>query len=394
MAWGYNPFITEKSPYHGAYLAVIESVSKVIAAGGTYENLYLTFQEYFEKPQKDPRRWGKPMAALLGAFKAQMNLKIAAIGGKDSMSGTFEHIDVPPTLVSFAVTTGKTSSVVSPEFKKAGHRVILLAPEYDETGLPVTESFLAVSREVSRLIGEGKAAAVYTLTYGGIAEAVMKMAFGNGIGFAFNNRLSLQDIFGYRYGSYLVELAEEDDAGVAVGETVAEEAIVCGDERDSLASLAAGYEGKLEPIFACNLPTHKMAVRRFDYTAGSRAGCGCRTAAPRVLIPVFPGTNCEYDTAKAFADAGAKPEIFVVKNLTKDAVAASVRAFAEQIGKSQIVFIPGGFSGGDEPDGSGKFITAFFRNAAIRDAITELLERRDGLMGGICNGFQALIKLG
>ena len=394
MAWGYNPFITEKSPYHGAYLAVIESVSKVIAAGGTYENLYLTFQEYFEKPQKDPRRWGKPMAALLGAFKAQMNLKIAAIGGKDSMSGTFEHIDVPPTLVSFAVTTGKTSSVVSPEFKKAGHRVILLAPEYDETGLPVTESFLAVSREVSRLIGEGKAAAVYTPTYGGIAEAVMKMAFGNGIGFAFNNRLSLQDIFGYRYGSYLVELAEEDDAGVAVGETVAEEAIVCGEERVSLASLAAGYEGKLEPIFACNLPTHKMAVRRFDYTAGSRAVCGCRTAAPRVLIPVFPGTNCEYDTAKAFADAGAKPEIFVVKNLTKDAVAASVRAFAEQIGKSQIVFIPGGFSGGDEPDGSGKFITAFFRNAAIRDAITELLERRDGLMGGICNGFQALIKLG
>lgn len=197
-----------------------------------------------KNPKRIPGRWGKPMAALLGAFKAQMNLKIAAIGGKDSMSGTFEHIDVPPTLVSFAVTTGKTSSVVSPEFKKAGHRVILLAPEYDETGLPVTESFLAVSREVSRLIGEGKAAAVYTPTYGGIAEAVMKMAFGNGIGFAFNNRLSLQDIFGYRYGSYLVELAEEDDAGVAVGETVAEEAIVCGEERVSARFSRGGLRRK------------------------------------------------------------------------------------------------------------------------------------------------------
>lgn len=394
MAWGYNPFITEKSPYHGAYLAVIESVSKVIAAGGSYENLYLTFQEYFEKPQGDRSRWGQPLAALLGAFKAQMDLKIAAIGGKDSMSGTFEHIDVPPTLVSFAVTTGKTSAVLSPEFKAGGHKVVWLKPETDADGLPVPSSYRTISDVVSRLIKEKKAVAVYTPAYGGIAEAVMKMAFGNKIGFAFNNALSLDKIFGYAYGSYLVELREEEDVGVVIGETTENAAIAYGEDVVSLSVLEKGYEEKLETIFPCNLSTDRSAARTFRYSADSWQSPTVRCARPRVLIPIFPGTNCEYDTAKAFADAGALPELFVVKNLTKDAVAESVRVFAEKIENSQIVFIPGGFSGGDEPDGSGKFITAFFRNAAIKDAVNELLNNRDGLMGGICNGFQALIKLG
>ncbi len=393
MAWGYNPFITEKSPYHGAYLAVIESVSKLIAAGADFNEVYLTFQEYFEKPLKDGKRWGKPLAALLGAFKAQMDLKIAAIGGKDSMSGSFEDIDVPPTLVSFAVTTENIKNIVSPEFKSAGHKVVMLKPEYTADNLPDTASLLKVYDEVYSLVTAGKAAAIYTPTLGGAAEAVLKMAMGNGIGFDFAD-VALEEIFGYSYGSFIIELNGDDEIGTLLGYTTDKAAITYGAEKVDFSALLPVYEDKLEDIYSCNIAMPEKKIETFDYKATTFAKPALRTAKPKVLIPVFPGTNCEFDSAKHAERAGAETEIFVVNNLSAASIAKSVEDFAKKIGESQIIFVPGGFSGGDEPDGSGKFITAFFRNAEIKQAVTELLEKRDGLMLGICNGFQALIKLG
>ena len=391
MAWGGNPYVTEKSPYHGAYLAVVESVAKLIAAGASYEDVYLSFQEYFLKPGHDPKRWGQPLSALLGAFKAQLDLGVAAIGGKDSMSGTFEHIDVPPTLVSFAVTTGKVNEVVSPEFKAAGHRVVLLKPDY-ENGLPVPASLLQNFKLVTELLHTGKAVSAYTPGFGGVAEAVLKMALGNRIGFRFE-KAPLDEIFGYNYGAFVLELADGEPVGTLLGETTEKPEISMGNETLSLAELQEIYENKLESVYSCNIGTQGK-VQKFTYAEHSSLAPAIKTASPKVLIPVFPGTNCEYDTAKAFADAGASPEIFVIRNHTADEVARSVEEFASRIKTANIVFIPGGFSGGDEPDGSGKFITAFFRNAEVKEQVSALLEKRDGLMGGICNGFQALIKLG
>ena len=394
MAWGYNPFIMEKSPYHGAYLAVVESVAKLIATGASFHDVYLTFQEYFEKPEKNPARWGKPMSALLGAFKAQMDYEIASIGGKDSMSGTFEDIDVPPTLVSFAVTTGNVNEVVSPEFKAAGHKVVLLKPEYDENGLPVAASEKALFDKVHELMAKGIVEACYTPTYGGIAEAVMKMSFGNSIGFEYNDANELSDIFGYNYGSFILELNNDEEIGTLLGYTTLEETIKYFDTEIELADLLDIYENKLEPIYSCNIKHDEKEIPAFAYTAESRVAPAIKVSKPKVLIPVFPGTNCEFDTAKALMTAGADPEIFVIKNLTASAIAESVETFANKVKDAQMIFIPGGFSGGDEPDGSGKFITAFFRNAAVKEQVHELLKNRDGLMAGICNGFQALIKLG
>jgi phosphoribosylformylglycinamidine synthase len=394
MSWGYNPMIAEKSPYHGAYLAVIESVSKLIASGASFEDVYLTFQEYFEKPGTDGRRWGKPLAALLGAFKAQMNLQIASIGGKDSMSGSFEDLDVPPTLVSFAVTTDRADNMISPEFKAAGHRVVLLAPDYDGDGLPETASLLAVYHRVTELMRAGKVCAAYTPTYGGVAEAVMKMAFGNGYGFRFSDGLALETIFGCRYGAFLLETDEEIDGAVTVGTITDDGAFTCGGESIPADAVLKAYEDRLEGVYPCNIPDTKAPVRDFSYAAASYPSPAIKAARPKVLIPAFPGTNCEYDSAKAVADAGADPQIIVINNLTADGIRRSVERFAQELRTAQIVFIPGGFSGGDEPDGSGKFITAFFRNAAIKEGVADLLDHRDGLMCGICNGFQALIKLG
>ena len=393
MAWGGNPHIAEKSPYHGAYFAVIESVSKLIATGAKFKDVYLTFQEYFKRLKKDPVRWGQPLSALLGAFKAQIELKCAAIGGKDSMSGTFENIDVPPTLVSFAVTTGNVEEVVSPEFKKAGHKVVLIKPEYDENGLPVTESLINVYNQVSSLLASKKAVACYTPTFGGVAEGVLKMCMGNGIGFEFNKNVSLDEMFGYNYGAFILELTSDAKVGIDLGVTTCEYKLSQNGENVSMAQLEKIYEDKLEPVYSCNIAT-KGEVKTFSSDKKSNAVCTVKCAKPTVLIPVFPGTNCEYDTAKAFEDAGAKAEIFVIRNTSAQAVAQSVEDFATKAKDSQIIFVPGGFSGGDEPDGSGKFITAFFRNQAVKEQVEQLLCSRDGLMGGICNGFQALIKLG
>ena len=393
MAWGYNPAIAEKSPFHGAYLAVIESVSKLIATGASFEDVYLTFQEYFEKPGADGRRWGKPFAALLGAFKAQMELQIASIGGKDSMSGSFEQLDVPPTLVSFAVTTGKAEHILSPEFKAAGHRAVLLAPEYDADSLPKTASLVEVYRQVTSLMRAGKVHAAYTLTRGGIAEAVMKMAFGNGFGFRFGD-LAPEELFGYGYGAFILETDTDIEGAETIGTVTDDGAFSYRNERIAVNTVLNMYEDKLEGVYPCNIPDTKAPVESFSYTATSRPSPAIKVAKPKVLIPAFPGTNCEYDSAKAVADAGAAPEIIVINNLTSDGIRRSVERFAQAIKESQIIFIPGGFSGGDEPDGSGKFITAFFRNAAVKEGVADLLDRRDGLMCGICNGFQALIKLG
>ena len=394
MSWGYNPFIMEKSPYHGAYLAVVESVCKLVAHGGSFNEVYLTFQEYFEKPKADPARWGKPMAALLGAYKAQKDFEIASIGGKDSMSGSFENIDVPPTLVSFAVTTDDINCVISPEFKKSGSKVYMIKPEYNENNLPDATSLKNVFDRVTKLMRDGKVLSAYTPTYGGVAEAILKMAMGNNIGFKYSENVSMEEIFGYNYGAFILETTEELADAILLGETVAEGEISIGDEKLSLTELCELYENKLEKIYRCNIETPDAKIEPFSYENKTVFTATSKIAQPKVLIPVFPGTNCEYDSAKAFEKAGAKAEIFVINNLTSANVAESVSEFAKKVNDSQIVFIPGGFSGGDEPDGSGKLITAFFRNKEISDAVMNLLRNRDGLMAGICNGFQALIKLG
>lgn len=396
MAWGYNPFIMEKSPYHGAYLAVVESVSKLIAQGAAFEDVYLSFQEYFEKLGKDPEKWGQPFAALLGALDAQMGLEIGSIGGKDSMSGTFEDIHVPPTLVSFAVTTEKTDSIISPEFKKADSNVYLFKAETDKKGLPTGQSLKKLYDKITGLSRSGRVLACYTPGIGGIAEAILKMAMGNEIGFRYGEALTAEEIFGYNYGAFVVESADDlnADGGLLIGRTCDDKIIACGETVLTLKDLCGIYEDKLESVYHCNIETDGQDPANISFDSSKKFGASVKTARPKTLIPVFPGTNCEYDTAKAFDRAGAEPEIFVLNNLTAADVASSIETFAAKVRESQMIFIPGGFSGGDEPDGSGKLITAFFRNQEIKEAVTELLEQRDGLMAGICNGFQALIKLG
>ncbi len=393
MAWGYNPYIAEGSPYHSAYLAVVESVSKLIATGADFNDVYLTFQEYFEKPTKDAKRWGKPLAALLGAFRAQMELGIASIGGKDSMSGSFEDLDVPPTLVSFAVTTDSVANVITPELKKAGSKLVLLTPEYGEDSLPTAESLKALFDKVTSLMRAGKVLSAYTPTYGGIAEAVYKCAIGNGFGFEYDKALSLNEIFGQYYGAFLVE-TECDIDGKVIGYVNNSGKITYNNDEISFCELNSLYEGKLESVFPTLEGGAAKQYESFSFSESSRPAPAVKVAKPKILIPVFPGTNCEYDSAKVMRDAGAEPEIFVINNLTKDGIARSAEDFARKLRESQMIFVPGGFSGGDEPDGSGKFIMAFFRNETIKEEVHSLLDNRDGLIAGICNGFQALVKIG
>ena len=394
MSWGYNPYISEKDPYRGAYLAVVESVSKLIATGAAFEDVYLTFQEYFERLRREPARWGKPLAALLGAFAAQMALGIGAVGGKDSMSGSFEQMDVPPTLVSFAVTTEKTGAIVSNECKRAGDKLVLLAPAYGADGLPETASLLAVYEAVHALLSSGKAVAAYTPGFGGAAEAALKMCIGNGLGCRFEESLPLETLFGYRYGAFVLEVLPEVEEGTLLGYVTEGGVFSRGAQSVACEELFALYEEKLESVYPTKAHAENIPLETFSAPETERKAPAVKTARPRVLIPVFPGTNCEYDSARAMTDAGAEAQIMVLNNRTADGIARSVESFAQALRDAQMVFIPGGFSGGDEPDGSGKFITAFFRNAAVKEEVTALLERRDGLMCGICNGFQALIKLG
>ena len=394
MGWGYNPYLSSQSPYHGAMSAVVESVAKVVAAGGTYEKCWLTFQEYFERTQNDPERWGKPFAALLGAYKAQCELGCAAIGGKDSMSGTFEEIDVPPTLVSFAVSVANANNIISDEFKKAGSKVALIAPEYDGNKLVNFDSLKSVFKKVEKLIAEGKVLSCWAVSFGGVSEAVAKMAFGNKIGFKFTEKLTATELFRPCYGAFVIELADGAETDMKIiGETTAEYKIDNGYVIDG-EHLEKLWEEKLEPVFPTQVKKPDYEPKTYSYEAKERKSPAIKVAKPRVLIPVFPGTNCEYDTARAFEKAGAEADIFVIQNLSGEMIEASVKAMEEKIKQAQIVMLPGGFSGGDEPDGSGKFIVSFLRNPRLTDAIHDLLKNRDGLMLGICNGFQALIKLG
>ena len=411
MAWGYDPVLTSFSPWHGAYLAVVDSVTKLIAAGASFEDVYLTFQEYFEKPGMDGKRWGKPLAALLGAFEAQMNLGIGAIGGKDSMSGSFEKLDVPPTLVSFAVTTAKAGEIISSEFKKAGHTVVVLEPEYDEQGIPVTASLLALYAQVTDLIRCGKIVSCRTAETGGAMASVLKMALGNNLGFAFAKEWELADLAAVRYGSFIAELSEDLDIGLKLGVVTEVPVLTWRGQAADVKEFRAIGRDKLEKVYptlnpewspedraeadAC-WPAARKADRTeaFTFAVKEWKAPAVRMAKPKVLIPAFPGTNCEVDSARAVEDAGAEAEIFVVRNRTAEEIVRSAESFAEKVRGSQVIFIPGGFSGGDEPDGSAKFIIAFFRNKGISEAVTDLLDNRDGLMCGICNGFQALIKLG
>ncbi len=394
MAWGYDPAVAVQSPYHGAALAVVESIAKLVAAGGRSDECWLTFQEYFERTQGDPERWGQPFSALLGAYKAQKALGAGAIGGKDSMSGTFEHIDVPPTLVSFAVGMGRADKIISAEFKLPFDKLYYIAPRYDENGMPDFESVKKVFKMVEKVIADGDAAAVWTLGHGGLAEGIFKMSLGNRIG-AKLNALDDNKLFGLHYGAFIIESGKELDGFELIGETTEEYTITSGSVKLDIAALEKKWDAVLEPIFRDTVK-HYDAPEPISFTSGERIVCAPanKTAKPRVLIPAFPGTNGEYDMAEAFRREGGDPSIFVIKNLDAAAVEESVEAFAKLISQSQIIAVPGGFSGGDEPEGSGKFINAFFRNPKVKEAVNEMLYKRDGLMLGICNGFQSLIKLG
>ena len=394
MAWGGDPHVMDDSPYRGAYLAVAESVAKVIAAGGDRRKCWLSFQEYFEKLGTAPERWGKPVAALLGALSAQLDLQCAAIGGKDSMSGSFNDLDVPPTLVSFAVSVGRTDRILSNEFKGSGHKVYLLSPKTEADGALDPESLCAVLDTAQRLIASGKVLSAGVTGFGGIAVSVMKSCLGNGLGFSFTDAFLPADLFARRPAAMLLEAAEDLDDGICVGVTNGSGCICCECESVTLGELTGPYDETLEDVFPMTADQGSEAVPVLEAPAFTRAAPKAGCAAPKVLIPVFPGTNCEYDSARAVERAGLVPEILVLNNRSAADVAASARRFAAAARESQVIFIPGGFSGGDEPDGSGKFITAFFRNGEVSDAVMDLLKNRDGLMLGICNGFQALIKLG
>ena len=389
FSWGCDPDLLSVDPYTGAHASIYNSVAKLVAAGCDYKLAYLTLQEFFEKLKNEPARWGKPFAALLGALDAQLELGAAAIGGKDSMSGSFLDKDVPPTLISFAIAPINKNDVLTPEFKDAGHPVYVFGPTGESA-----ESLKQAWEALHNLSIRGKVKAAWAVEHG-IGEAVMKMSFGNHIGF--KSCTDLGD--GWHksfYGFIVAELTEDVviPGAMKIGETTAEPVIALGADCATIDELYALNAGILEDVYPVHAKEDKGEIPTFSYDGKCSIAPAVKVAKPKVLIPVFPGTNCEYDSARAVEKAGAEAEIFVVRNLTADAVARSVEEFSAKVKESQMIFIPGGFSGGDEPDGSAKFITAFFRNAAVKEAVTELLDSRDGLMCGICNGFQALIKLG
>ncbi|WP_368247598.1 phosphoribosylformylglycinamidine synthase [Clostridium perfringens] len=418
MTYGFNPYLGVWSPFHMAFYSVIESVTKIAAMGGDYKKVRLTFQEYFEKLLRDEEKWGKPFAALLGAYKAQMDLGLPAIGGKDSMSGSFGELNVPPTLVSFAVGLEKASRIISPEFKNIGSTLVLMKGEKLEDGILEMEGFKNNLEKLYELIGEEKVVSAYSLKFGGVSEGITKMSLGNRIGAILNN-ISKEELFGFNYGSLILEVKEgvnlEDEfKGTnykVIGSTIKDAVIKC-EEYDfevSLEELEKAYEEKLEDVFKSKTEDKEECVS--DLISNDKDGASIldngqvhveeklkskitRVEKPRVVIPVFPGTNCEYDCRRAFEKEGAEVSEVIIRNLNKEALIDSINMLKKEIDKSQIIMLPGGFSAGDEPDGSAKFIATIFRNPKIKDSVMKLLNERDGLILGICNGFQALIKLG
>jgi phosphoribosylformylglycinamidine synthase len=383
------------SPFHGAQVAVLDSVARVIAAGGERARVRLTLQEYFEKLRDEPTRWGKPFAALLGALTAQEAFGTAAIGGKDSMSGSFGELDVPPTLVSFAIAPVAAARVLSPELKEAGHRLVHLAVPRDVAGVPTLDGAVAVFDTVERAIGRGEVVAARALGSGGLAVALAEMAFGNGLGVRLEeDPATLAALTRPGYGDFVLEVVGEPTFGRVIGETTSEPVLRYGAATLPLALAQAAWEAPLEDVYPTRVPLAAEGTLevRFEPTAPARAKA--RHARPRVVLPTFPGTNCEYDSARAFREAGAEVETVLFRNLRPSDVAESIERLARAIESAQILFLPGGFSAGDEPAGSGKFIAAAFRHPRLTDATGRLLHERDGLVLGICNGFQALIKLG
>ena len=418
MTYGFNPYLGVWSPFHMAFYSVIESVTKIAAMGGDYKKVRLTFQEYFEKLLRDEEKWGKPFAALLGAYKAQMDLGLPAIGGKDSMSGSFGELNVPPTLVSFAVGLEKASRIISPEFKNIGSTLVLMKGEKLEDGTLEIDGFKNNLEKLYKLIGEEKVISAYSLKFGGVSEGITKMSLGNRIGAILNN-ISKEELFGFNYGSLILEVKEgvnleEEFKGTnykVIGNTIEADVIKC-EEYDfevSLEELEKSYEEKLEYVFKSKTEDKEGGFS--DLISNDKDGANIldngqmhieeklkskitRVEKPRVVIPVFPGTNCEYDCRRAFEKEGAEVSEVIIRNLNKEALSDSINMLKKEIDKSQIIMLPGGFSAGDEPDGSAKFIATIFRNPKIKDSVMKLLNERDGLILGICNGFQALIKLG
>lgn len=408
MTWGFNPWISSQDPYTGAYLAVVESLAKLVASGFSRSRAHLSLQEYYPKPGDDPRRWGLPVAGVLGALQAQLDLSVGAIGGKDSMSGSFEDLDVPPTLISFAVALGRAKDAVSPEFKAPNRQVYLLTPEYQEDGLlPDPESLRAVMDQVEALISQGLVDAAATPGYGCIAQSLMEMCLGNRIGLNLASNTAISALFRPAYGSFILEASGPEplfiqDSGLhlqLLGRTREDYRLRCGSEDLDLAELEEIRARGLESIFPYRgqgdpVPTIGRTDREHGRPAARRTKGTAKTTRPRVVMPVFPGTNCEFDSARAFRDAGAQVETVVIRNLNAEDVTESSRRLAQAIRSSQILMLPGGFSGGDEPDGSAKLVASFLRSNQVANALQELLQDRDGLVLGICNGFQALIKLG
>ena len=399
MSYGLDPYLASWSPYHGSVYAVISSVAKIVAAGGDYSKIRFTFQEYFRRLGEDPKRWGEPMAALLGAYDAQIKLGLPSIGGKDSMSGTFNDIDVPPTLCSFAVDIAKTGDVVSPELKKAGNVLVKFDIEKDKYSLPVYDKLMSLYSKITDMIKSKVIVSAYAVGFGGICEAVSKMAFGNGLGVKIDESVDRDELFAKEYGSIIAEVSADDlDKITAEYKKIAlvtdDAEFVYGDAVISMKEALENWTGKLESVFPTRSDVEQIELEDKLFDAKTVYTAKNKVARPKVFIPVFPGTNCEYDTTKAFELAGADVKTVVFKNMTESQIVESVNAFEAAIKESQILMFSGGFSAGDEPDGSAKFIASIFRNPKIMEAVHELLQKRDGLALGICNGFQALIKLG
>ena len=417
MSYGFDPYLSSWSPYHGAIYAVIESVSRIVAGGGDFSKIRVTFQEYFRRMTEDPARWSQPFLALLGAYDAQLGFGLPSIGGKDSMSGTFNEIDVPPTLVSFAVDVASDKTMITPELKKAGNKLVLLKIERDAYDLPDYEKIMDQYHKFFEDVKAGRIVSAYALDGNGLAAALSKMAFGNHKGVKIDAQVAKEDLFAADFGSIVAEVpadkvAELTIAGVVVGEVEDDAVLSYGDVKVTMEEALTAWKGTLEKVFKTvsgaekndgPAPESIEAQQAADggtidengcYHAGSVYVCKHKVAKPRVFIPVFPGTNCEYDSTKAFERAGAEVDVKVFKNLTAEDIRDSVNIFAKAIDQAQIIMFPGGFSAGDEPDGSAKFFATAFQNAKMKEAVTRLLEERDGLALGICNGFQALIKLG
>ena len=401
MSYGFDPYLSTWSPYHGAIYAVTESVAKIVAAGGDHKKIRFTFQEYFRRMTEDPHRWSQPFAALLGAYNAQLGFGLPSIGGKDSMSGTFEDIDVPPTLVSFAVDVAAEKDIITPELKQAGNKLVWLSIETDEYDIPKYEKVMEQYAKFTEDIHSGRIVAAYALDRHGIIAAVSKMAFGNRMGVKIEHNIDARDLFAPAFGDIIAEVPADKvgELGITytvIGEVTEDATFSYGNEKISLAEAERAWKETLEPVFPTNSGAEgqEEKIETGLYETSDIHICSHKIAQPTVFIPVFPGTNCEYDSARAFERAGANVITKVFKNMSATDILDSVSVFEKAIGQAQMIMFPGGFSAGDEPDGSAKFFATAFQNAKMKEAVEKLLDERDGLVLGVCNGFQALVKLG